>query len=565
MEIFKISGLSFSYPESDKLALDNINISINQGEFVTMCGKSGCGKSTLLRHFKTCLTPYGRREGKIFFQGVTLDDVHNKTQASKIGYVMQNPDNQIVTDKVWHELAFGLESLAYDNRTIRLRVAEMASFFGIENWFMKNVSELSGGQKQLLNLAAIMAMQPDVLILDEPTSQLDPIAASDFLEAIKKINTDIGTTVIVSEHRLEEVFPMSDRIIVIDKGRVIGNDSPRQIGNMMVEKNNDMLEAMPSSVKVYAAINDNYHTCPLTVKECRAWLNEKFVEQDIKFRSLTKENNKPINTETAVELNDVWFKYEKDGDDIIKDLSLVVKKGQFYAIVGGNGTGKTTALSIISGINHAYRGKVLLKGKNIKKYKKEELFYHNLGVLPQNPQSLFVTMSVEKDLYEMLKDTKLSEKAIEEEINKVSELLEIKELMHMHPYDLSGGEQQKLALAKILLLKPEIIMLDEPTKAIDSHFKKKLGNILKYLQKRGTTIIMVSHDIEFCAEYADICSLFFNGSIVTTNEPANFFSGNSFYTTHANMLSRNIFEKAITAEDVIKLCKKNLNLLTDVQ
>ncbi|MFA9422684.1 MAG: energy-coupling factor ABC transporter ATP-binding protein, partial [Sedimentibacter sp.] len=251
------------------------------------------------------------------------------------------------------------------------------------------------------------------------------------------------------------------------------------------------------------------------------------------------------------------FKFEKNGEDIIKDLSITVKKGQFHAIVGGNGTGKTTALSLISGINQPYRGKVLLNGKDIRKWSDKELFDCNLGVLPQNPQSLFVAMTVERDLYEMFTHAKVDENEKEKEVNRVVELLELKEFLQMHPYDLSGGEQQKVALAKVLLLHPKIILLDEPTKAIDSHFKKKLANILKTLQNEATTIIMVSHDIEFCAKYADICSLFFNGSIVTTNTPNSFFSGNSFYTTFANRMSRNIFENAVTAEDVIELCKKN--------
>ncbi|MFA9422024.1 MAG: energy-coupling factor ABC transporter ATP-binding protein, partial [Sedimentibacter sp.] len=293
MEIFKITGLSFIYPEKSRLALNNINISINHGEFVTVCGKSGCGKSTLLRHLKTSLTPYGKSEGKILFEGKHLIDVDKRTQASKIGYVLQNPDNQIVTDKVWHELAFGLESLGYDNKKIRLRVAEMASFFGIQNWFMKNVSELSGGQKQILNLAAIMAMQPDVLILDEPTSQLDPIAANDFLETIKKINNDIGTTIILSEHRLEEVFPMSDRIIVMDKGSILVDDEPRQVGRTIMGLKHEMIDAMPSSIRICDEVSKYVKTSeqniyPLTVKEGRAWLEKISLTRQKQFSKLSE-------------------------------------------------------------------------------------------------------------------------------------------------------------------------------------------------------------------------------------------------------------------------------------
>lgn len=564
MEIFKINGLSFSYPEKKNLALDNINIKVNSGEFITICGKSGCGKSTLLRHFKTCLTPYGKSKGEILFKGKLLQESDKRIQSSQIGYVLQNPDNQIVTDKVWHELSFGLESLGYGNKTIRLRVAEMASFFGIQSWFMKDVSELSGGQKQLLNLAAIMAMQPDVLVLDEPTAQLDPIAANDFLETIKKINTDIGTTIILSEHRLEEVFPMSDRVIIMDYGYIIADDVPSKVGQAIIDKNHEMQDAMPSSIRICNKVSKiipkhSHNVYPLTVKEGRIWLENIYGDNEKKYKRVNiDETSINKNIEIAVEIKEAWFKYEKDGDDIIKDLSLKVEKGQFLAIVGGNGTGKTTALSLISGINHPYRGKVSIGGKDIRKIKDKELFNCNLGVLPQNPTSLFVEMSVERDLNEMLVNFKMSKEEKKCEIDKIAELMEIKDFMQMHPYDLSGGEQQRAALAKVLLLKPKIILLDEPTKAIDNHFKKKLAQILKKLQQEGKTIIMVSHDIEFCAEYADMCSLFFNGNIVTTDNPNSFFSGNSFYTTFANRMTRNIFENTVTVEDVVELCKKNL-------
>ena len=184
--ILEIKDLCFAYPNEDVRALNHVSLTIKEGEFIVLCGKSGCGKSTLLSHLKTPLTPHGKRKGEILFKGQPIGEMSNREQSHRIGFVLQNPDNQIVTDKVWHELAFGLESLGVPNSEIRIRVAEMASYFGIQGWFYKNVNELSGGQKQLLNLASIMAMHPDILILDEPTSQLDPIAASDFLETVKK-------------------------------------------------------------------------------------------------------------------------------------------------------------------------------------------------------------------------------------------------------------------------------------------------------------------------------------------------------------------------------------------
>lgn len=558
METFAIRSLDFTYPNMKKKALDNIDLCINEGEFVVICGKSGCGKSTLMRHLKTILTPFGERSGEIYFKGVNLDYVDDRTQSSQIGYVLQSPENQIVTDKVWHELAFGLESLGYDNKTIRLRVAEMASFFGIQTWFMKNVTELSGGQKQLLNLASIMTMQPSVLILDEPTSQLDPIAASEFLKTIKKINDELGTTIIISEHDLEEVFPMADRVIVMNEGKVIIDDEPRNIGSKVKKLNPDMFEAMPTPVRIASLLDSD--KSPITVKEGRKFIDNIYCDYKPKFvrieDSRDEEDKKFNKNELAVKMKDVWFKYEKDGKDIVKDLSFEVKKGEFFCLVGGNGTGKSTTVSLISGINKPYRGKIELFGKKITGYKNKELFNHNLGILPQDPQSLFVKKTVREDLMEILSGRGIKKAERIEKVEKISKLIEIEDLLEHHPYDLSGGEQQRAALAKVLL-EPQLLILDEPTKGLDAGFKIKFAEILEQLLKREVTIIMVSHDIEFCASFAHKCALFFDGNIVTTNTPNKFFSGNNFYTTVANRMTRQIFENAITCEDVIRLCKAN--------
>lgn len=557
METFRIEQLAFSYPNMEKLALKNINLTIDSGEFVVICGKSGCGKSTLIRHLKTVLTPYGKREGDIYFQGKLLDLVDDRTQSSQIGYVLQSPENQIVTDKVWHELAFGLESLGYDNNTIRLRVAEMASFFGIQTWFRKNVTELSGGQKQLLNLASIMAMQPSVLILDEPTSQLDPITASDFLKTIKKINEELGITIVMVEHDLEEVFNMADRIILMDAGEVIIDDKPKNVGKKVKQLMPDMFEAMPSPIKIASSLNIN--ETPITVKEGRYFINELFVNEEVAYTRVEddKEYNNIYSDKAAIKMKDVWFKYEKDGNDIVKDLNFEVKEGEFFCVVGGNGTGKSTTVSLICGINKPYRGKVEVFEKNIKEYKNKELFNNNIAILPQDPQSLFVKNTVEKDLYEMFPKLGMSKREKINKIEKISKLVEIEDLLNNHPYDLSGGEQQRAALAKVLLLEPKLLILDEPTKGLDAHFKVKFAKIINKLIENKVTVVMVSHDIEFCASYAHRCALFFDGSIVTSNTPNKFFSGNSFYTTVANRMSRQVFENAVTCEDVITLCNGN--------
>ncbi len=555
MEIYRIEELSFAFPEQEQMALSNINLTIASGDFITVCGKSGCGKSTLLRQLKTILTPHGKRQGAIYYKGQPVEEIDQRTQAAEIGYVLQSPDNQIVTDKVWHELAFGLESLGYDNSTIRLRVAEMASFFGIQTWFHKSVTELSGGQKQLLNLAAIMAMHPSVLILDEPTSQLDPIAASDFLETVKKINRELGTTVIMTEHRLEDVLPLTDRLIVLNEGVVIADDTPQKVGEALSKLNHPMFLSMPSPMQIYAGV-ENDLAWPVTVKEGRQWL-DAFLEDKTPAAIAESQPSSKVDGPVVIKFKDVWFKYDKHGPDIIKDLSFEVKQGQFYCIVGGNGTGKTSTLSLMSGILQPYRGKVLIGGRNPAKMNAKELFTNNLSILPQNPQTLFVKKTVELDLYEMLSQLPLTKEEKVAKVEAVVKFAELEHLLSMHPYDLSGGEQQRAALAKVLLLEPKILLLDEPTKGLDGPFKEKLALFLQKLNAEGVTIVMVSHDVEFCAKYAEVCAMFFDGNIITTNEAQKFFAGNSFYTTAANRMARHVWSEGVTIEGVIDLCQRS--------
>ena len=545
MDTFAIKDLTFSYPEGQRTILNNLSFTIKQGQFVTLCGPSGCGKTTLLRHLKPTLTPHGRKSGTVLFENTDLNYIDMHTQSCKIGFVMQSPDNQIVTDKVWHELAFGLESLGMDTPQIRRRVAEMASFFGIQTWFHKKVSELSGGQKQLLNLASIMAMQPSVLILDEPTSQLDPIAAAEFLDIVGKINRELGITIILTEHRLEEVFPHTHRVLVMDKGQIICDSDTRTVGAELQKLRHNMSLAMPVPMRVYAATDSNL-TCPVTVSEGREWLSQ----MPIKRYGFTAEQSS--HNEPSIELSNVWFKYEKDLPDVVKDLSFSAYSGEICAILGGNGTGKTTTLSIISGINKPYWGKVKIYCENVNNISGEHLFDELLGVLPQNPQSLFVKKKVYDDLLEMLSGKKLSKQEKQERISAVTALCRLETLLKSHPYDLSGGEQQRAALAKVLLLRPKILLLDEPTKGLDAEFKIEFADILRSLCCEGATVLMVSHDIEFCAEHADRCAMFFDGGIVSEGEPRAFFSGNSFYTTAANRMARHILPGAITAGDIIE-------------
>ena len=536
-DTFLIKKLTFTYPEQPVPALRDLSLTVRQGEFVVLCGPSGCGKSTLLRQLKRALSPHGKRSGIILFEGSPLEELDQRTESQRIGFVQQSPENQVVTDKVWHELAFGLESLGYDTPTIRRRVAEMASFFGIQTWFYKNVTELSGGQKQLLNLASIMAMQPSVLILDEPTSQLDPIAASDFLATLGKINRELGTTILLTEHRLEEAFPLATTVAVMDRGALLCTGTPQEVGEQLRQSGHTMFLSMPTPMRIWAAVSDSA-PCPVTVREGREWLTGFASRREIE--PLRPEQPKQPCSDAVLQGHELWFKYDKGLPDVVKGLSLSLRKGEFLALLGGNGTGKTTSLKLLSGLQKPYRGELEIFG--------------SVGMLPQNPQTLFVKKTVREDLYEILKGRKLSKEWQDQRVAHVTALCRLEELLERHPYDLSGGEQQRAALAKVLLLNPEILLLDEPTKGLDAEFKQVFAEILQILLRRGTAVLMVSHDIEFCARYAHRCALFFDGGIVTEGTPRNFFSGNSFYTTAANRMARQLLPRAVTVEDVIAAC-----------
>lgn len=611
MALFAFEELTFRYPEAPRDALRDVFVAIEPGQFVLVCGQSGCGKTTLLRQFKSALAPHGHQSGRVLFDGVPLADVPEREQVARIGFVMQNPDAQIVTDKVWHELAFVLESLGCDERTMRLRVAEMASYFGIQHWFHKNVGELSGGQKQLLNLASVMAARPDVLVLDEPTGQLDPIAASDFLATVHRINRELGTTVVMSEHRLEEVYGLADRVVVLEEGRVVADGEPRAVAGQLHRAGSPMALALPAAARIawgvegrpgrrsgegapcpnsievqgssratdvsvctsmncartpsplrrpYSSIVEEGAALqvgtPLTVREGRAWLADEVAAFPPRRWALPAgEVCDSAPAWAAVELRDVWFRYERDGADVLRGTTLTVPEGSLFAVVGGNGTGKSTMLRAICGVARPYRGKITVFGRRLKDWKRAELFRGGVAMLPQDPLNLMVKKTVRGDLEEMLDGRSLTAEQRTAAVREVAALTDIVPLLDAHPFDLSGGEVQRAALAKVLLNEPRLLLLDEPTKGLDAFFKEKLAALLRSLTARGTTVLMVSHDIEFCASYADRCALFFDGDAVTTNPPRRFFASNSFYTTAANRISRGLFENAVTVEEVVELCR----------
>ena len=547
MEILRIENLNFQYVNEEKLVLNDINMSIEEGDFLVLCGATGSGKTTLLKMLKREIAPNGNKRGTIFYQGKDLKEYNDKELVSEIGYVFQNPDSAIVTDKVWHELAFGLENLGYDNQNIRMKVGEIANYFDMQTWFDMDTNSLSGGQKQILNLASVMVMQPKVLLLDEPTSQMDPVSASNFFQTLKKINHELGTTIIIIEHRLEEIFLLADKIALLDDGKLVVYDEVKKASKEILNYSNININ-IPTPLKLYHELECEDEV-PLTIKDGKKLLGKyNFSENSQYDKPLLREKNK------AIEIKNGWFRYSKNSKDILKGIDLDIRIGEVYSLIGGNGVGKSTLVNVIANNLKLYTGNVKINEKSISKYKNNSLYIENLVVLPQNPDDLFVCEMVNHELYEM---KNIYSDNFENRVKEIIDDFDLEELLSRHPYDLSGGEKQKVALAKILLLNPKIILFDEPTKGLDWTSKIKLVEIIKRLKKKNVTCFLVTHDIEFASLVSDYCGLLFNGTIVSENNSNLFFKNNHFYTTATNKLMREINDNIVVYDDMIKWIKEN--------
>jgi energy-coupling factor transport system ATP-binding protein len=559
MELLEFKNVSFQYAGSEKKVLKEVSFSVRESELALIIGSSGCGKTTILKHMKKNMIPCGKHSGGVYYNGREISTLDDRSSAAEMGFVQQNPDNQIVTDKVWHELAFGLENLGLAAGEIRKRTAEMAEYFGISGWFRKDVSELSGGQKQLLNLAAIMVMQPQLLILDEPTAQLDPIAAERFLDTVIKLNKELGTTIVITEHRLEKIYAEADRIIALEDGTVICNDTAEAAVETITRKYAYLGVGLPVAMRIYAGLQEFAQDvittkCPMTMRDARLWLKAEKKNLSKKQTATLKSNvtdcvAAPGTEKPIIKVKDLYFRYTKNGAGILDNLSFTVTGNRVTAILGGNGAGKSTLLKLIAGVKRPVAGRISCNGRVV--------------LMPQNPLALFTEISVEEELAEACLDkgnqyaSRLSQGEKIEEVERMLAFMGLMELRKNNPYDLSGGQQQKLALAKVLLYKPDILLLDEPTKGLDPYFKQSIGQYLRGLSQAGMTVVMATHDVEFCAEYADECALVFNGGIADQEKTKEFFAGNRFYTTQANRIAGELFENCVTCEDVVEAVRSS--------
>lgn len=520
--ILSVKDLRFTYSGQEKPALDGVTLEVRRGDFLVLFGRSGSGKSTLLRCLKPSLTPAGNMSGEIIFDGEPITEMPHHDETAKIGFLLQDPENQIVTDKVWHELAFGPESLGMPTDEIRGRVAETASFFGIGGWFHSDTSALSGGQKQLLSLAAVMVMRPEILILDEPTSRLDPIAANELFLALVRVNRELGTTVIMTEHRLDEALTAATMAVVIDDGKILAEGTPADVARKIADGNiGSGTRALRAALPAYMRIGEG------SVRAARELVGGLASEKRLFALPEKKERARG---DVVLSAENISFAY---GDrQVVRDLTLDIRRGEITALVGGNGSGKTTTLRLLAGLLQPQCGFITKKAK--------------IAMLPQEPRALFTKITLRDELADISGD----EKKLAEAIN----ICGLGGLLDRHPYDLSGGETQRAGIAMLLLTGADILLLDEPTKGTDAGFKDEFGRLLGRLADEGKAILIVSHDLEFCAETADRCAMLFDGGIVSEGAPREFFGNSEYYTTTACRIARG-YSPAVTADELVFACR----------
>lgn len=531
MEVFQLKDVSFSYPNEKTKVLQDVSFDVQQGDFVILCGASGSGKTTLLRLLKEELAPFGNISGDILYRGKSLQNWDTTTLAREIGFVFQDPDNQIVMDEVLQEIVFGMEHINVPPREMKKRVAELVHFFGVDHLLYEKTNDLSGGQKQLVNLLSILLLRPKVLLLDEPTSQLDPVAAKELIQMLHRLNDEMGMTIIMVEHRLEDLFSIANKVIMLDEGMIAYKGTSKQVVHTIFkQKDERFLSYIPAVARLYLEKEAEpiIDMIPLNVRDSRNWLQSKAFHVKNDSENMM---NRTDHTERILSLDRTYFQYKKTNPFVLKNCSVHINKGEFFSLVGGNGSGKSTLLRLSMGLLKQQRGKVTYLQKKLKTYSLDELVNY-FAYLPQHPLSFYIEDTIEHEMNAII-DKHSIENGEQIKLD-ISKRLNVTHLLARHPTDLSGGELQRATLACLLLQQPDILFIDEPTKGLDPISKQQLGTLLLELQKNGLTIFMVTHDIDFAVTYVDRCAILFDGQIAAEGTPEQLFKGNYFYTTAIN-------------------------------
>lgn len=535
MEIFKIENLTYFYPEAANPAISDINLCVNEGEFLLIVGPSGGGKTTLARIMAGLIPDFygGRINGRISFKGVSLAKLKKGQLQKEVGMVFQNPERQLIMGKVESEIAFGLENLGVEPDEIKRRIAEVSVFFGLSSLLDTQCEHLSGGEKQKLALASILAMGPKVIILDEPTSQLDPIAAEEVFQALRRLKDDFGYTIILIEQRLDRCFCLCDRIILLEDGRVAQDSDARNFASWAVKEKSDFI---PLFCKLFSSHQPR--EVPLAVAQARKLIgNYNGPAQEIKTETFSLDEK--LN---AIEVKGVSYLYEK-GTVALKNVNLSIKQNDFLCILGENGAGKSTLLKIMCGLLKPAKGKTAVLGGNLFSLSNVERA-KIIGYLSQNPNDYLFNDSVEKELEYTLNNLDIEDDGV---IENTLNLLEINQHKYKNPRELSTGERERVALASVIVAQPQILLLDEPTRGLNFQLKERLGKILhSFIEQNNGTVIMITQDVDFASEFAKNIALLFKGEIVGCGNKYDILKGNLYYSSCISRLFYGIADNIVT-------------------
>ena len=538
--MIKIRDLTFYYGDASRPALQDVNLDIEDGEFVLVTGPSGCGKTSLCRCFNGLIPHFygGEIAGGLEVQGLDVMRHTTRDLATRVGMVFQDPENQLVSMDVQREVAFGLENLAFPKDVMAKRVEEALDTLGISGLRHRQVHELSGGEKQKVVISSVLALHPDILVLDEPTSELDPKGAEDVLSIVRRLNDELGITVILVEHRLDRVVHLVDRMIVMDEGKIIADGNPRA-----VLSNGDITSigaGVPPIVRIVQRLRDNgvnVDDIPLTVKEGRAMLKDIFMGARGSTLSHTEsaDNGRPV-----IEIDKLWHAYP-EGITALKNVSLRICEGEFVAVMGRNASGKTTLVKHINGLLQPTKGKVIVNGIDTRKATIAEMS-RKVGFIFQNPNDHIFADTVEEEIAFILKNLGFDSGEIAARIDEMLEMFALKEFRKRYPRSLSGGERQRVAMASVLVARPRVLILDEPTRGMDYRLKSELMRFLNGYREKGNTVVLVTHDVETVAEHADRVVLLSEGGVVVDGNKRDVLSRALFFSPQINRLVQ-AFEK----------------------
>jgi energy-coupling factor transport system ATP-binding protein len=557
--LIKIEDFTFCYSGATKPALRDIDLEVQDGEFVLVTGPSGGGKSSLCRCFNGLIPHFygGKVTGRVVVQG--LDTMRHATRelATRVGMIFQDPENQLVTMDVEREIAFGLENLAFPPDLIARRMVESLETLGVSSLRHRQVHELSGGEKQQVAIASVLALHPEILILDEPTSELDPKSAEELLSIVERLNDELGITVILIEHRLDRVLQHADRLVVLHEGRVVSDGSPRGILSQHYQEITGAGVGMPPIIKLAHELENrgiSMDGTPLTVKEGRIMLSSVFQKTS---RKLPQQDEKG-DSRPVVEVEKLWHVYP-EGPAALKNVSLKINEGEFVAIMGRNASGKTTLVKHFNGLLKPTKGLVAVDGIDTKKATVAELA-RKVGFVFQNPNDHLFADTVEEEVSFTLKNLGLESGQIGLGVNEVLERFKLKEYRSLYPRSLSGGEKQRVALASVLVVQPKILILDEPTRGMEYRLKRELMVFLQGYASQGNTVILVTHDVETTAEHADRVVLLSEGKIVVDGDKRDVLSRALLFSPQINRLVQTfgkygIPDNILTVDELLQIIK----------